>query len=185
MRKSVKSVKKSAKVEKIVKTRGRKPKMEKVEKPAKKAPEMIETLKSNLIIKSTQSLTGKTKMLKGAVQVDDKIIPMSVVLCIVNNTVFYTKSTVVGAIESIEEKNGLTLYTLENGVVVTVVDDSAVVAQVETVKAPAEAEDSDEEDESDEEEEEEDEESDDDDEDSEDEDEDDDEEEDDDDSFNL
>ena len=157
MRKSVKSVK-SAKVEKIVAKRGRKPAEKKVEK---KAPAMIEVLKSNLIVKSTQSLTGKIKQGKGFVSVDGKILPLASVLAIVNNTVFYTKSTVIGAIESVEEKNGFLVYTMENGVTVTVVDNSAVVTQIETVKTPSdEPEDS--EDDSDDEEEEDDEESDDD-----------------------
>ena len=205
MRKSVKSVK-SAKVEKVVAKRGRKPAEKKVEKKVeKKAPAMIEVLKSNLIVKSTQSLTGKIKQGKGFVSVDGKILPLASVLAIVNNTVFYTKSTVIGAIESVEEKNGFLVYTMENGVTVTVVDDSAVVTQIETVKTPSDEpedseDDSDDEEEEEEEEEEDDEESDDDeeeddsedsdeedesDEEDDDDDEDDEEEDDDDDSFNL
>lgn len=113
-----------------------------VKKVAKKAPvakktpvtQVVEKMVSSLAIKSTQSITGKVKYLKDAVMVGDTLVPMTAILAVANNTVFYTKFSKVGTIAAVEQKNGLVAYKLENGAIVAVVDPSAVQVMVETVK---------------------------------------------------
>ena len=106
----------------------------------KNAPKFAETMVSNLAIKSTQSITGKVKYLKDAVMVGETLIPMTAILVVANNTVFYTKFSNVGKIVHVEQKNGMVAYVLESGAVVTVVDPSAVQVMVQAVKVPCEEE---------------------------------------------
>ena len=106
----------------------------------KNAPKFAETMVSNLAIKSTQSITGKVKYLKDAVMVGETLIPMTAILVVANNTVFYTKFSNVGKIVHVEQKNGMVAYVLESGAVVTVVDRSAVQVMVQAVKVPCEEE---------------------------------------------
>ena len=54
---------------------------------------------SQLVIDSTQSISGKCKYVKGGILVDgETFIPMNVIQCVVNDTVFYTKGSVIGNI---------------------------------------------------------------------------------------
>ena len=79
---------------------------------------------SQLVIDSTQSISGKCKYVKGGILVDgETFIPMNVIQCVVNDTVFYTKGSVIGNIESVEEKNGKPVYHIEGGVVATIVNE--------------------------------------------------------------
>lgn len=79
---------------------------------------------SQLVIDSTQSISGKCKYVKGGILVDgETFIPMNVIQCVVNDTVFYTKGSVIGNIESVEEKNGKPVYHIEGGIVATIVNE--------------------------------------------------------------
>lgn len=79
------------------------------------------SMTSKLVIQSTQSITGKMKITKGGILVDGQtFIPMNVVQAVINNTVFYTKGSVIGTIESAEEKNGFIVYHIAGGITVTV-----------------------------------------------------------------
>ena len=104
-------------------------------KVAKKpVTQIVEKMISSLAIKSTQSITGKVKYLKDAVMVGETLIPMTSILVVANNTVFYTKFSKVGNIVAVEQKNDLVAYKLDTGAIVTVVDPASVQVMVETLK---------------------------------------------------
>lgn len=105
---------------------------------------MSNSIVCQLVAKSTQKIDGKVKITRGGIMVDGTFLPMSVVQFVINNTVFYTKGSVLGEIESTEEKNGFTTYHLSNGVTVTVIADDATYVVMPKV-APAVVEDDDEE----------------------------------------
>ena len=118
------------------------------------------SMTSKLVIQSTQSITGKMKITKGGILVDGQtFIPMNVVQAVINNTVFYTKGSVIGTIESAEEKNGFIVYHVAGAVpaTVTVMDpDCAHVIMTKEEVPEAEEEEEDEADSESEEEEDED-----------------------------
>ena len=107
---------------------------------------MTNRIVCQLVAKSTQKIDGKVKYVRGGIVVDGTFLPMSVVQFVINNTVFYTKGSILGEIESTEEKNGYTLYHLVGGITVTVIaEDSTYVVMPKAVSAPVEEEDDEEE----------------------------------------
>ena len=106
-----------------------------------------------LVAKSTQKIDGKVKITRGGIMVDGTFLPMNVVQFVINNTVFYTKGSVLGDIESVEEKNGFTTYHLAGNITVTVIANDSTYVVMPKVTAPAEVEDDEEYDEDDEEDE--------------------------------
>ena len=90
-------MRKISKTAKIVASKKTKTVKAPVKKVAKKAPvakktpvtQVVEKMVSSLAIKSTQSITGKIKYMKDAVMVDGTLIPMTSILAVANNTVFY------------------------------------------------------------------------------------------------
>ena len=105
------------------------------------------SMTSKLVIQSTQSITGKMKITKGGILVDGQtFIPMNVVQAVINNTVFYTKGSVIGTIESAEEKNGFIVYHVAGAVPATVtVMDSDCAHVIMTKEEAVEEEEDDEE----------------------------------------
>ena len=96
---------------------------------------------SQLVIDSTQSISGKCKYVKGGILVDgETFIPMNVIQCVVNDTVFYTKGSVIGNIESVEEKNGKPVYHIEGGVVATIVNEDCTHVIMPRIEDEAEEE---------------------------------------------
>lgn len=98
-----------------------------------------------LVAKSTQKIDGKVKITRGGIMVDGTFLPMNVVQFVINNTVFYTKGSVLGDIESVEEKNGFTTYHLAGNITVTVIANDSTYVVMPRVTAPAEVEDDEEE----------------------------------------
>ena len=105
-----------------------------------------------LVAKSTQKIDGKVKYVRGGIVVDGTFLPMNVVQFVINNTVFYTKGSILGEIESTEEKNGFTVYHLVGGIIVTVVAEDSTYVVMPKAQAPVvdEEESEDEEEEEDE-----------------------------------
>ena len=95
----------------VAKRRGR---PAKAEAPAKKA--VATAINTHLVVRSTQRIVGEPSIAKGCVKVAGMTLPLSVVTAVINDTVFYNHYSDLGAITSISEKNGLTAYVLEGGV---------------------------------------------------------------------